>query len=67
MPTSSQQDPFIAPYSTVLCGISWPLCPVTHGRLIPKSTEDFIDRPLNVLLLDRSLQAAKVSGPYLSY
>ena len=67
MPTSSQQGHFIAPYSTMLWGISWPLCPVMQGRLIPKSTEGFIDRPFNVLLLDQSLQAAKVSEPYLSY
>ena len=37
------------------------------GRLIPRSTEDSIDRPLSVLLLDEALQAAKVPGPYLSY
>ena len=67
MPTSSQQGPFIALYSTMLWGISWPLCPMVLGRLIPRSTKDFTDGPLNVLLLDQALQAAKVSGPYLSY
>ena len=37
------------------------------GRLFPRSNEDSIDRPLNVLLLDLALQAAEVSGPYLAY
>ena len=36
------------------------------GRLIPRSREDSIDRPLRVLLLDQALEVAKVSGP-LSY
>ena len=67
MPTSSHQGHFIAPYLTMLWDISLLLCPVMQGRLIPKSTEDFIDRPLNALLLDQSLQAAKVSEPCLSY
>ena len=70
MPTSSQQGLFIAPYSTMLWGISWPFMghsPTVLGRLIPRSTKDSMDRPLNVLLLDQALQVAKVSGPYRSY
>ena len=48
-------------------GISWPLCPAVLGRLLPRSREDSIDRPLSVLLLDQALRVAKVSGLYLFY
>ena len=64
VPTSSQQGPHILP---CFGGISCPLCPTVLGRLIPKSNEDSIDRPLGVLLLNQALRVAKVSGPYLSY
>ena len=40
-------------------GISWPLCPAALGRLIPRSREGSIDRPLNVLFLERALWVAK--------
>lgn len=37
------------------------------GMLIPRSGEDFVDRPLNVLSLDWTLvTAAKASGPAVS-
>ena len=40
-------------------GISWPLCPAALGRLIPRSREGSIDRPLNVLFRERALWVAK--------
>ena len=55
--TSSQQGPFIATYLTVFGGISWSLCPAVLGRLFPRSNEDSIDRPLNVLSLDQGWQS----------
>ena len=33
-------------------GTSWPICPTTLRMLILRSGMDFVDRPLNVLLLD---------------
>ena len=42
-----------------LGGISWPLCPMALGRLIPRSREGSIDRPLNVLFLEQALWVAK--------
>ena len=67
MSTFSHQSLFIATYLTMLWGHSWPFSPMELGRLFPRSNEDSIDRPLNVLLLDLALQAAEVSGPYLAY
>ena len=44
--------PFGLNVDQVLGGVSWPVCPMALGILIPRSGEDFIDRPLDVLLLD---------------
>ena len=35
-----------------LGGTSWPICPMLLGMLIPRPGKYFVDRPLNVLLLD---------------
>ena len=44
--------PFSLNFDQGLGGISSPGCPTALGMLIPKSGEDFVDRPLIVLLLD---------------
>ena len=59
MATSSQQGPLIAPYLTMLWDISWTLCPAVLERLIPRSTEDYIDIPINMLSLDQALASDK--------
>ena len=52
VPVSSWQSPF-GPWSWPWFGSStWPFCPTVLGMLIPRSCEDFFNRPFNVLLLD---------------
>lgn len=35
-------------FSQVMRGISWPVNSMELGMLIPRSAEDFVNRPLNV-------------------
>ena len=44
--------PFDLNFNQSLGDISPPVCPTGLGMLIPRSGEDFIDRPLSVLLVD---------------
>ena len=44
--------PFSLNFSQGLGGILWPVHPMVLGMFAPRSGEDFIDRPLHVLLLD---------------
>ena len=44
--------PFSLNFDQGLGGILWPVRPMVLGMFIPRSGEDFIDRPLHVLLLD---------------
>ena len=50
-----QPLPFGLNFDQGLGGISRPIYPMALGMLIPRSGEDFLDRPLNVLLLDWAL------------
>ena len=47
--------PFGLNFDQGLGGISWSICLTALGMLIPSSVKDFIDRLLNVLLLDLAL------------
>lgn len=38
-----------------LRGISWPVCPMVLGMLIPRSGKGFIDRPFSALILNWAL------------
>ena len=38
-----------------LGGILWPIYPLALEMLIPRSGEDFVDKPLSVLLLGQAL------------
>ena len=60
--------PFGHKFYQGLRDISWPICPMVLERLIPRSNEDFVGRPLDVLWLDWALLmvAIKVFGPFVS-
>ena len=44
--------PFGLNFNRSVGGISGPIYPTALGTLVPRSGEDFLDRPLNALLLD---------------
>ena len=59
VPTSSQQDPFIATYLTTFGGHFMAIVSHGAGKAHSSSREDSIDRSLSVLLLDQALWAGK--------
>ena len=49
-----------------LAGISWPFCPMLLGMLIPRWSDDFVDRPFNGLFLYWRKKSESVSHSVVS-